>query len=491
MASQISQSLRQIQSAVMTQKLQQAIKLLQMSSLEITDVIENEVEKNPFLEFDEAPVDDTQATPSANTSEPLTQEKPRDSDVRQDNRFAEIFDMEGARSGGVSAPMPRSRWQSSGGAGGASDGEAPEMRVAAGITLRDHLIEQMALSIKDEDHLMLGQDLIDSLDDAGYLAEDLDDLAMRLNCTEAELEATLVVMQTLDPPGVFARNLAECLALQLKDRGLYDETMDLLINNLDALANGKHAWLALQCEVDGDGLADMLGTLRTLDPRPGLAFDSVHVETLVPDVFVRRDDTGSWIVELNPELIPRVLIDKDYYAAVRSRARTKEEKEYLSERMSTASWLVKSLDQRSQTILAVAHELVRQQQAYFEEGVLALKPLTLNDLAETIGYHESTVSRVTSNKHLACEAGTLSMKYFFSPAVPRRGGGEPLAATAVKQMIKDIIDAEQPDSILSDDKIVDILTEQGIDIARRTVAKYREQQNIPSSFQRRRRKQPR
>ena len=230
----------------------------------------------------------------------------------------------------------------------------------------------------------------------------------------------------------------------------------------------------------------MLGELRSLDPRPGLAFDSVHVETVIPDVFVRRDQKGEWIVELNPELIPRVLVDRDYYASVRSAARTKEEKAYLSERISTANWLVKSLDQRSQTILAVAHELVRQQRDFFDHGILHMRPLNLNAIAEVIGYHESTVSRVTANKHLSCEAGVLLMKYFFSAPVRALNRNEDYSATTVRHIIKTIIDGEQPQAILSDDKIVRMLRDKGIEIARRTVAKYREMLSIPSSVQRRR-----
>ncbi|TDI61552.1 MAG: RNA polymerase factor sigma-54 [Alphaproteobacteria bacterium] len=490
MALQLRQTMKQTQSAVMTQKLQQAIKLLQMSSIEIAGVIETEVEKNPFLEFEEA-------DPAEGPSVSVTQAEPKESKAeaetshRVDNRFADIFDMESGRSGGVSGPMPASRWQSKGGsAAPGNDGEGAEMRIAAGITLRDHLTEQMGLSLRDEDHLLVGQDLIDSLDDAGYLTEEVPELAARLSCTIAKIEATLAIMQTLDPPGVFARSLAECLALQLKDRDRFDPAMATLIENLNAVADGKHSWVAQQCGVDRADLVDMLAELRTLDPRPGLAFDSVVVQVVVPDVFVKRDEKGGLVVELNPELIPRILIDRDYYANVRSAARTKEEKAYLSERISTANWLVKSLDQRSQTILAVAHELVRQQRAFFDDGVLHMRPLTLSTVADVIGYHESTVSRVTANKHLSFDAGVLPMKYFFSAALRALNRNEDYSATSVRYMIKTAIDAEQPSAILSDDKIVKILRDQGIDIARRTVAKYREMQGIPSSVQRRRQKAP-
>jgi len=492
MAPQIRQSLGQAQSAVMTQKLQQAIKLLQMSSLEIASVIENEVEKNPFLEFEEAPPDDAALTKNtANTNKDNATDARADSAAQQDHRYADIFDLEGGRSGGVSGPQP-SRWQSgSSGDGTTGSGEGAEMRVVAGITLRDHLIEQLGLSVRDDDHLLVGQDIIESLDEAGYLTESLDEMGERLGCSVGEIEQTLEILQTFDPPGVFARSLAECLALQLRERDRLDPAMDTLINNLDALADGRHSWLLEQCAVDQDDFADMLDELRSLDPRPGLAFDSVHVETVIPDVFVRRDQKGEWIVELNPELIPRVLVDRDYYATVRSAARTKEEKAYLSERISTANWLVKSLDQRSQTILAVAHELVRQQRDFFDHGILHMRPLNLNAIAEVIGYHESTVSRVTANKHLSCEAGVLPMKYFFSAPVRALNRNEDYSATTVRHIIKTIIDGEQSQAILSDDKIVRMLRDKGIEIARRTVAKYREMLSIPSSVQRRRQKAPR
>ena len=492
MASQMRQSLRQSQSAVMTQKLQQAIKLLQMTSTEIAGVIENEVEKNPFLEFEDAGADEPGSDSSSLATTQKAKKEEGDPSSRQDNRFADIFDLERGRSRGVSAPMPQARWQSGSAGGGSAgnDGEGEEMRVAAGVTLRDHLLAQLGLSVREEGHLLVGQDIIDSLDEAGYLTESAAEIGRRLGCSAAEIEETLTVLRTLDPPGVFARNLSECLALQLADRDRLDPAMEMLINNLEALADGKHAWLMEQCGVDQEDFADMIAELRTLDPRPGLAFDNVQIELVVPDVFVRKDDKGEWIVELNPALIPRVLIDRDYYTAVRSAAKTKEEKAYLSERMSTASWLVKSLDQRSQTILTVAHELVRQQQDFFDHGILHMRPLNLSTIADVIGYHESTVSRVTANKHLACEAGVLLMKYFFSAPVQALHGDDAYSATTVRHIVKTVIDGEQVDAILSDDKIVHLLRDQGIDIARRTVAKYRDMLGIPSSVQRRRQKSP-
>jgi RNA polymerase sigma-54 factor len=295
-------------------------------------------------------------------------------------------------------------------------------------------------------------------------------------------------LRAFDPPGVFARNLRECLAIQLKERDRLDPSMEKLLDNLGLL--GKHDFASLKraCGVDEEDLAEMVAEVKALDPKPGLAFDTTVVQAITPDVMMRSDNAGGWIVELNTDTLPRVLVNAHYYARVSRGARTKEEKAYISECFQSASWLVKSLHQRANTILKVASEIVRQQDAFFAHGVQFLKPLVLRDIAAAISMHESTVSRVTTNKYIATPRGVYELKYFFTSAIPNASGGASHSAEAVRFRIRMLIDAETVDGVLSDDRIVEILLAEGVEIARRTVAKYREAMKIPSSVQRRREK---
>jgi RNA polymerase sigma-54 factor len=299
------------------------------------------------------------------------------------------------------------------------------------------------------------------------------------------VEAVIAKLQGLEPAGVFARSLEECLALQLKDRNRFDPAMAALVAHLDLVAKRDHAALRQLCRVDLDDLKDMIAELRALNPKPGHAFGSEPVQPVIPDVLVRASPEGAWIIELNTETLPRVLINNQYLARVSSAARS-EDKLYLSECQANATWLVKSLDQRAKTILKVAREIVRQQDAFLVLGVQHLRPLNLRNVAEAIEMHESTVSRVTSNKYMATPRGIFELKYFFTTAIASSDGdGDAHSAEAVRHRIKDLV-AQEGDDVLSDDTIVEKLKAQGVDIARRTVAKYREGLGIPSSVQRRR-----
>jgi len=302
------------------------------------------------------------------------------------------------------------------------------------------------------------------------------------------VEQVLLRLQRLDPPGVFARDLAECLALQLRERNRLDPAMAKLLANLPLLASRNIAELTRLCGVDAEDIQAMLGEIRALDPKPGLAFDPVLADPIVPDVLMRTDGAGGWIVELNQDALPRVLVNNVYYAQVSRGAKSKTDKEYLSERFQAANWLVKALHQRATTILKVSRELVRQQDGFFRHGIQHLRPLVLRDIAQAISMHESTVSRVTSNKYMATPRGIFELKYFFTSSIAATDGAAALSAESVRFRIKSLIDAEPKDAVLSDDRIVDILVKDGVDIARRTVAKYREAMRIPSSVQRRREK---
>jgi len=336
---------------------------------------------------------------------------------------------------------------------------------------------------------MIGQYLIDLVDEAGYLAGDLAGIAEKLGAPQAEVEAVLAVLQTFDPPGVCARNLTECLAFQLKERDRFDPAMQAFVAHLELLARRDLAGLRRVCGVDDEDLADMIAEIRKLNPKPGLAFGSTTVQPVVPDVMVRAAPDGTWQVELNSDTLPKVLVNQRYYAQVAKATRTDKDKSYVADCLQTATWLVRALDQRAKTVLKVSSEIVRQQDGFFVHGVQHLRPLNLKTVADAIGMHESTVSRVTANKYMATSRGIFELKYFFTSAIASADGGEAHSAEAVRHRIRQLIDGETADGILSDDTIVEKLRDAGVDIARRTVAKYREAMRIPSSVQRRREKQ--
>jgi RNA polymerase sigma-54 factor len=333
---------------------------------------------------------------------------------------------------------------------------------------------------------IIGAALIDSIDDWGYMRGDVREIARQLGADELQVLAVLEIMQGFEPVGVMARDIPECLALQLKDRGRYDPAMEKLLANLDLLAKGQIERLQIVCGIDREDLAEMIAEVRALTPKPGAGFGGGAVQSVAPDVYIRQAPDGTWLVELNTDTMPRVLMNQRYYATVSKTAVREEDKQFLSECAANASWLVKSLDQRARTILKVAREIVRQQDGFFVNGVAHLRPLNLKTVAAAIEMHESTVSRVTSNKYLSCARGLFELKYFFTASINAADGGEAHSAEAVRYQIKGLIEAETSEEILSDDRIVEILLEQGIDIARRTVAKYRESLRIPSSVERKR-----
>ncbi|MBK1698802.1 RNA polymerase factor sigma-54 [Rhodovibrio salinarum] len=471
--------LRTSQSLVMTPQLQQAIKLLQLNNLELTSYIEQELEQNPLLERDERDRPQTEAADPRRGDEDDLDDRSgeRDWDAAPDS-FSEEMGAD---------------WTSGPGSGGGSGADEDalssiDQRTATTLTLRDHLLEQVHLSLSDPSDRAIAEALVDSLDPAGYLASPVDELADLLGVAPARIEAVLTQLQGFDPAGVFARDLAECLAIQLRERNRLDPAMQTLVANLELA--GQRDWTRLKrlCGVDTEDLTDMLAELRALDPRPALAFEGQPVQPLVPDILMRPGRTGGWHLELNPETLPRVLVNQRYARQVGAAAeRDKAARSFLSERLQSANWLVRALEQRANTILKVAESIVTHQEAFFHHGVEHLRPLTLREIAETIEMHESTVSRVTANKYMATPRGTYELKYFFTATIQGADGGSH-SAEAVRQRIKTLIDQETPDSVLSDDRIVAILRAEGVDIARRTVAKYRDALRIPSSTQRRREK---
>ncbi|MFQ5957941.1 MAG: RNA polymerase factor sigma-54 [Alphaproteobacteria bacterium] len=485
--------LRQSQALVMTPQLQQAIKLLQMSNLELAVYVESELEQNPLLEraeADDAPGAGTaeEATGAAATTPTKQATGATDPLPGLDANYDNLWSSDGAGEGGGAAP--HETWQ----IGGAVDAgySLVEQTPAGEIGLRDHLLNQLNVDIVDPVDRVIGVHLIDMLDDAGYLSDDLTPVAQLLGCHVARVEATLAKLHNFDPPGIFARSLRECLALQLSERDRLDPAMEVLLDNLDLLADHENEELQRRCGVDDEDFVEMLAEIRALNPKPGLTFDKEVARTIVPDVFVRTSSDGNWNVELNNDTLPRVLVNRRYFATVNRQARTKEEREYLAERLTSANWLVKSLDQRANTILRVSIELIRQQSPFLTRGVRYLRPLIMRDIADAIDMHESTVSRVTANKYIATPRGIYEMRYFFTNAIPStRSHTEAHSSEAVRYRVKALIEAEDASDVLSDDRLVAILKGDGVDIARRTVAKYREAMRIPSSIERRRQKRRR
>ena len=477
--------LRQSQSLVMTPQLQQAIKLLALSNLEIEGVIADAVEGNPLLDTRPASEDSSGAMdeqPPPGSDQTSADEAVRsgiaDGEAALDvDMCAERFD-DGPADHAYAMP-------STGQSGSPFDGEAFDIDslAAPAQTLTDHLLQQAGAVLHGRD-LFIARHLIDQIDEAGYLTCDVTDVAERLTVGCGQVETVLAIIQTFDPTGVGARTLAECLSIQASEADRYDPCMARLIDNLDLLARGDVARLRRLCDVDDEDMADMIRELRSYDPKPGCRIGGAAAPTIVPDILVEGGGSA-WKIEINPETLPRLLVNRRYHQELSCSTRGEAAKNWLSDCLASANWLVKALDQRQRTIVRVATEIVKQQQPFFDQGIAHLRPLTLRSVAEAIEMHESTVSRVTSNKYLYCPRGVFELKYFFTSAIAGTDGGDSVSAEAVKSAIRNLVAGEN-ESILSDDALVDLLQQRGIDIARRTVAKYRESLGIGSSVQRRR-----
>jgi RNA polymerase sigma-54 factor len=487
--------LRQSQSLVMTPQLQQAIRLLALSNLEIDSFIAEELERNPLLDSGGGDEEANAEAPEPEVSlrdseEPETIDRlVQSGDAQQDAPLDIDYDSEDFHQDSAADSLRGL----DGGLGldgiGAGGGEAPDFDSfsSEGVSLHEHLLAQAGSSLNERD-LMIARQIIEQIEETGYLIGSLLDIAHRLGAPLHEVERVLAVIQGFDPPGIAARSLAECLALQAKEADRYDPAMARLIDNLDYLAKGNLPALKRICGVDDEDMADMIRELRAYDPKPGCKFShGDRVDAAVPDVFVARRG-NAWAIELNSATLPKLLVNRTYYTELAGGAQDRQSKAWLSECLASANWLLKALDQRARTIIKVATEIVKQQDGFFRHGVAYLRPLTLRAVADAIGMHESTVSRVTSNKYLACDRGLFELKYFFTSGIQSSDGGDAVSAEAVKSHIKALIAAESPNAILSDDQLVDLLRAKGFDIARRTVAKYREAIGLGSSVQRRRQK---
>src|SRR5271169_2848599 len=499
-------AMRQGQTMVLTPQLLQAIKLLQMPNLELTQFIENELTSNPLLERaeeredlqaeqpDGAPAADAFAEAPAEPGDWAVEALETDPAGLAANLGTEVdnaFDSDRTAPALKSAPADGLSAHAWTGLGvGADAGEAPDLEayVAEALTLPDHLRRQAAILLADPAERIIGAALIDALDEAGYFVGSIAEIADRLGAAAERVERVLVRMQTLEPTGVFARSLAECLTLQLRERDRFDPAMQAFIENLPALARRDFPVLRRLCGVDDEDLRDMLAEIRRLEPKPGRAFGDPPAAPAIPDVHVTAASDFGWRVELNTRALPRVLVNEVYAAEIRRGAKRDEDRQYVSTQLQAANWLTKSLEQRARTILNVASEIVRRQDSFLLEGVSRLKPLNLKMIGEAIGVHESTVSRATAHKFIETPRGLFEMKYFFTAAIASADSGEAHSAESVRQRIRQMIDEENPDDVLSDDGIVELLRKAEILVARRTVAKYRDSLRIPSSVERRKMK---
>ncbi|MBB3144505.1 RNA polymerase sigma-54 factor [Phyllobacterium trifolii] len=515
--------LRQTQALVMTPLLMQSIRLLQLTHIELEQFIEQEIEKNPLLERDDTTGEHFSLDERGFSIDRISSDEREfgrgavSTDAEADNPLdgqADHWLMSGesTSSGSMSDTFDSSlenifpddpgthdfiagdlasQWKSSSGDGYVStggEGYNLEQVTATPQTLRDHVAEQIIFAFASAGDRLIAAELADHLDETGYLRADVEEIAARFGVDTSHIEKLIAVLQGFEPTGLFARDLAECLSLQLRAKNRLSSSMKTLLQNLDLLAKRDFHSLKKLCHVGDADILAMLQEIQHLDPKPGTAFSSGVADSIVPDVQVETASDGGWRIELNPDALPRVLINNSYYATIAKTKTSPAEKTFLSECLQSANWLTRSLDQRAQTILKVASEIVRQQEQFLRHGVAYLKPLNLRNVADAIGMHESTVSRVTANKYMLTKRGVFELRYFFNAAIAATEGGEQHSSQSVRHQIKQLIDVETPDDILSDDTIVDLLKEQGIEIARRTVAKYREGMNIASSVQRRREK---
>ena len=486
---------KQSQSLVMTPQLAQSIKLLQYSHLELADFVQDEIEKNPLLEMgNENSIAATEpASEKVEKDDVISNEMKLDAGENAndlDASFENVYDegIAGAEKANKDNVQSLSTASSSGTSSSNTDNTDFLASIGQTVSLAQHLNEQVSLNFSNQKNREIAAYIAHGLSEDGYFQEDLNDIAMLNNVSVAQVEKVLAKFQTFDPPGIGARNLRECLAIQLQEKDRFDPAMQKLIENLPLLAKREFEKLMKLCEVSREDFNDMIREIKELDPRPAARYEPILSQNVVPDVLIRQKTDGSWAIDLNPETLPKVLVNHSYHAELTSAVKTPEGKEFIAECMGNASWLTKSLDQRAQTILKVATEIVKQQDMFFAQGVEHLRPLNLKTVADAIKMHESTISRVTANKFLMCDQGIFELKYFFSSSITSSDGEEGYASQSVKHKIKQLVDLESPKKVLSDDQIVLKLQETGIEIARRTVAKYREAMRIPSSVERRREK---
>lgn len=501
--------MRQSQSLVMTPQLLQSIRLLQFSHLELQSFVDAEMERNPLLEKADAPAGTgdepgaeegfvlgiqgerfEDAEPAIGASAAVDASPERDLSGLSSDGSAIADGFESAEASTHDRADERPSLAPSGGGGGHEGGEGEafiEQLAETKPSLSAHALAEAREAIAEPLERAIAEALVEHLDEAGYVRSSPAEIASLLGVADKEVEGVLQRLKdTVEPAGLFAADLADCLAIQLRRLGRLDPVMACVLSHLDLLGRRDFAALRRLTGEDENGLMDILSEIRRLDPKPGHGFDASPADVVVPDVVVEAALDGSWRIELNPDALPRVLVHTDYVKRIATGKLDRQEQAFISDCHASANWLVRSLDQRARTILKVAAEIVRRQDGFLTKGISGLKPMTLMSVAEAVGMHESTISRVTANKYMATPRGTFELKFFFTVAIASSSGGDAHSAESVKHRIKMLIDAESAGAVLSDDDIAERLSGEGVELARRTVAKYREALGIPSSIQRRR-----
>ncbi|EPB9253482.1 RNA polymerase sigma-54 factor [Escherichia coli HVH 1 (4-6876161)] len=467
--------LRLSQQLAMTPQLQQAIRLLQLSTLELQQELQQALESNPLLEqidtHEEIDTRETQDSETLDTADALEQ-KEMPEELPLDASWDTIY----------TAGTP------SGTSGDYIDDELPVYQGETTQTLQDYLMWQVELTPFSDTDRAIATSIVDAVDDTGYLTVPLEDILESMGDEEIdidEVEAVLKRIQRFDPVGVAAKDLRDCLLIQLsqfdKTTPWLEEARLIISDHLDLLANHDFRTLMRVTRLKEDVLKEAVNLIQSLDPRPGQSIQTGEPEYVIPDVLVRKHN-GHWTVELNSDSIPRLQINQ-HYASMCNNARNDGDSQFIRSNLQDAKWLIKSLESRNDTLLRVSRCIVEQQQAFFEQGEEYMKPMVLADIAQAVEIHESTISRVTTQKYLHSPRGIFELKYFFSSHVNTEGGGE-ASSTAIRALVKKLIAAENPAKPLSDSKLTSLLSEQGIMVARRTVAKYRESLSIPPSNQR-------
>ncbi|HFU0211251.1 TPA: RNA polymerase factor sigma-54 [Escherichia coli] len=467
--------LRLSQQLAMTPQLQQAIRLLQLSTLELQQELQQALESNPLLEqidtHEEIDTRETQDSETLDTADALEQ-KEMPEELPLDASWDTIY----------TAGTP------SGTSGDYIDDELPVYQGETTQTLQDYLMWQVELTPFSDTDRAIATSIVDAVDETGYLTVPLEDILESIGDEEidiGEVEAVLKRIQRFDPVGVAAKDLRDCLLIQLsqfdKTTPWLEEARLIISDHLDLLANHDFRTLMRVTRLKEDVLKEAVNLIQSLDPRPGQSIQTGEPEYVIPDVLVRKHN-GHWTVELNNDSIPRLQINQ-HYASMCNNARNDGDSQFIRSNLQDAKWLIKSLESRNDTLLRVSRCIVEQQQAFFEQGEEYMKPMVLADIAQAVEMHESTISRVTTQKYLHSPRGIFELKYFFSSHVNTEGGGE-ASSTAIRALVKKLIAAENPAKPLSDSKLTSLLSEQGIMVARRTVAKYRESLSIPPSNQR-------
>ena len=467
--------LRLSKQLAMTPQLQQAIRLLQLSTLELQQELQQALESNPLLEqidtHEEIDTRETQDSETLDTADALEQ-KEMPEELPLDASWDTIY----------TAGTP------SGTSGDYIDDELPVYQGETTQTLQDYLMWQVELTPFSDTDRAIATSIVDAVDDTGYLTVPLEDILESMGDEEIdidEVEAVLKRIQRFDPVGVAAKDLRDCLLIQLsqfdKTTPWLEEARLIISDHLDLLANHDFRTLMRVTRLKEDVLKEAVNLIQSLDPRPGQSIQTGEPEYVIPDVLVRKHN-GHWTVELNSDSIPRLQINQ-HYASMCNNARNDDDSQFIRSNLQDAKWLIKSLESRNDTLLRVSRCIVEQQQAFFEQGEEYMKPMVLADIAQAVEMHESTISRVTTQKYLHSPRGIFELKYFFSSHVNTEGGGE-ASSTAIRALVKKLIAAENPAKPLSDSKLTSLLSEQGIMVARRTVAKYRESLSIPPSNQR-------